>query len=207
MSDQKIMGDMLREHPYNPDTAIHTIFEYQRKFAGKFIPFDKIRERAEYGNYDLMVQWVEELCICLMDEVSEVLNWTNWKHWRSYRDAEPIKRSEIAFEMIDILHFLVNLYQVAGLAPEPMMIEPNEAVLQLPPLSDEELTLKLKEWVKRMILGIGDVIKFPDVTFMIPALSSTLRQGFEILRLSKQDIFNYYMSKNEENFRRQANGY
>lgn len=64
----------------------------------------------------------KEFILAMHAELSELLEWTNWKMWKKTKvDYTPERLSEIRFELIDILHFWVNLCLIWGIRPETVM--------------------------------------------------------------------------------------
>lgn len=58
----------------------------------------------------------KEMVLAMYDELSEVLNWTNWKPWKKTRTE--VDQHEIRFEIIDLLHFLLELAAVWGMTAD-----------------------------------------------------------------------------------------
>jgi len=44
----------------------------QKRFGQKFVNFDQLTSKGK-------IKWTKEFIICMMDEMSEVLNWMPWK--------------------------------------------------------------------------------------------------------------------------------
>lgn len=107
MSDKKTMAHLLIGFdPARPDSLLMDIFSMQAAFASKWCDFDNRRNHLLYRH------WVDNFSWCIMDEVSEVLNWLPWKHWKDYTGYE-VDHIEVRFELIDILHFVANLCLLA----------------------------------------------------------------------------------------------
>lgn len=60
---------------------------------------------------DVRAQYVRDMTLALIDELSEALNETGWKPWASSRH---LHRDAYVAELVDALHFLANLFLVAG---------------------------------------------------------------------------------------------
>ena len=58
----------------------------------------------------------KEVVLAMHDELSEVLNWTNWKPWK--KERTEVDQHEIRFEIIDLLHFLLELAAVWGMTAD-----------------------------------------------------------------------------------------
>lgn len=60
---------------------------------------------------DERAQYVRDMTLALIDELSEALNETGWKPWASSR---YVNRDAYLGELVDALHFLANLFLVVG---------------------------------------------------------------------------------------------
>ncbi len=58
------------------------------------------------------------MLLCLIAEAVEVLEWIPWKHWKKKTKPNP---NELAYELIDMLHFWVNLCCLWGVKPEDVL--------------------------------------------------------------------------------------
>jgi dimeric dUTPase (all-alpha-NTP-PPase superfamily) len=58
------------------------------------------------------------MSLALTDELHEALNETGWKPWATSRH---FNRAAFAGEMIDVLHFWVNLMLVAGVTEQDIL--------------------------------------------------------------------------------------
>lgn len=207
MSDQKYMGDMLKNHKYEESTALEEIFEMQKLFGGKFIPFGDIRRQVEKDhNYSQYSKWIDELILCIADEMSEILNWLPWKHWKDYSTFK-LESNELKFEIIDILHFYVNLLQVMGLdstyIPRP---EEQEHVYY----TEESRTRVTKVMLLKLNRSLSDLYENKtsvSVLKYINELGYNIKRLFEIWDMDTEEMYNYYKSKNAENWDRQRRGY
>jgi NTP pyrophosphatase (non-canonical NTP hydrolase) len=55
-------------------------------------------------------------------ELSELLEWTNWKHHKKTRvEYTPDRLKEMHIELIDILHYWMNLCIIWDLSPEDII--------------------------------------------------------------------------------------
>lgn len=61
-------------------------------------------------------KWTKEFVVCILDECSEVLGQINWKHWKKGR--QKVDMHEVRFEVIDLLHFVLNLAVVWGMTAD-----------------------------------------------------------------------------------------
>ena len=53
-----------------------------------------------------------EMLLTIMVEAAEALEWLNWKSWKTYQPLTQDKIDEFKLELIDMQHFLNNLYIV-----------------------------------------------------------------------------------------------
>lgn len=67
----------------------------------------------------------KELVLAVLAELGEVLEWTNWKPWKSPVPDKP-NVEELRVELIDLQHFLINLYMLWGVTPD-LLLEAFEA--------------------------------------------------------------------------------
>ena len=66
-------------------------------------------------------QFTKEYVLAIQAELIEVLDEINWKIWKRTRVTYDDKRIErIQFELIDILHFYVNLCLIWGITPKKL---------------------------------------------------------------------------------------
>lgn len=82
----------------------------------KKIGIDIVKVSKDYKDVERMSA---KFTHCIFHELVELDAWTNWKFWKKTKvkyDNQRIK--EIHLELIDILHFWVNLCIIWGLSPE-----------------------------------------------------------------------------------------
>lgn len=61
-------------------------------------------------------EMTKEFVIAIVAELIETLDWINWKAWRKTRiEITPERIYELKVELIDIQHFLNNLYLIWGM--------------------------------------------------------------------------------------------
>jgi len=117
MGDKKSMAkvELERKHmlaSWGPEhfmNMLDKMFNLQKKFAKQFINFGNLSVQEKE-------KWTKELLIALMEEGFEMLNWTNHKHWR--KPVYPVNEMELKYELIDMLHFLLNLMILWGMTAE-----------------------------------------------------------------------------------------
>jgi hypothetical protein len=67
-------------------------------------------------SYPEKIKWTKEFSLCIHAELMELLEWTSWKHWSKKKKPLTQKRlKEIHIELVDIMHFLIDLCQVWGM--------------------------------------------------------------------------------------------
>ncbi len=73
-------------------------------------------------NQDEREKYTKEFTLAIHSEVSEMLNCINWKYWKEtkivYTNDNKLK---LHTELIDILHFWVNLCILWNLTPEKLI--------------------------------------------------------------------------------------
>lgn len=62
---------------------------------------------------DAVSSYIREVILCIEDELHEVLAEVHWKPWKISRGIKNI--AAYREEMADVLHFILDLYLVAGL--------------------------------------------------------------------------------------------
>lgn len=91
------------------------IFERQLQLQRESFGVDPGQlEDAERADY------VRSMTLALMDELHEALAEVGWKPWASGRH---LNRDAFVSELIDALHFLVNLFLVAGATSNEVAIK------------------------------------------------------------------------------------
>jgi len=94
-------------------SSLQMILDNQRKLQLKSYGVDVStldgEERAAY---------IRNMSLALTDELHEALNETGWKPWATSRH---LNRAAFAGEMIDVLHFWVNLMLVAGVTEQDIL--------------------------------------------------------------------------------------
>lgn len=87
------------------------IFFNQRQFQQRLgYNFDTMTEKQQ-------IAYIKEMYIALVAELHEAIDETTWKSWAE--DSPGINDHEAyGYELVDALHFLLNLFMVAGWGPE-----------------------------------------------------------------------------------------
>lgn len=60
--------------------------------------------------------WIHNLCVALMDETRELDNETDWKWWSG--PDESLDESACKEEAIDVLHFLMGVFNTLGMGAD-----------------------------------------------------------------------------------------
>lgn len=201
MSDQKSMKGILRTFPFDPAGFKLEIYQSQRDFTKRFVPFDDVKERYQRGDKELYMDWIHEFVLCIMDELSEILNWLPWKHWKTYESSD-IDDLEVRFELVDIYHFLVNIAQVMDL-PYSYLPSISSVFVTHIPVNRVEGT---KRWIREMLVLLARLEVKPELA-NFTQLGYKLVEGMANWGMTNEDLFNYFMSKQAENRDRQARGY
>jgi len=67
---------------------------------------------------DMNEEYIKDMCLAAHSEVNEILNEINWKPWKKTRTN--IDKQKYKNEVIDLLHFVLNLALAADMTPEEM---------------------------------------------------------------------------------------
>jgi len=62
--------------------------------------------------------WTREMYIAMNQELSEMLDWINYKSWKTYKTPTEDDIKELKIELIDLQHFLINLYIIWDMGAE-----------------------------------------------------------------------------------------
>mgnify|MGYP007071563799 CR=1 FL=1 len=236
MADQKRLADTL-EHYDLPKNPLGEIFKAQKRFGSKFCDFDSIGldKKNSFRHATLpmcesdVTEWKNVFLDCIEDEISEIRGWIPWKHWKKYEGFE-VDVVELRFELIDILHFIISeflifkwdekevfnffdvnvevdkadsldalLYKVKGQQMARMLCDPS---------------LHRPTQVKETIKGLRNLIKLVGKGYEDPTNGKTFKDIMYVLfdlfvlwGMTGSDVYDYYMSKNKENFNRQERRY
>lgn len=247
MADQKVMGSemLIEAHMPNPSRALQDIFDAQKRFGSKFCKFGELSRKYEDKDdppikfrkpddniKEIRREWLLTFLDCIEDEISEIRNWLPWKHWKSYENFE-LQETELKFELIDILHFIVSIFLLMGwnaddvfkfheIIPErrmteslkcdidSIMLRSKGSLLQAWMIDIEDNKSRIKytnKLLRGMIVSIGNSYNNPDNGQYYKHIMRNLFSLFALWGMTGKDVYNYYMSKNKENFARQERGY
>ncbi|MCQ9207657.1 MAG: dUTP diphosphatase [Omnitrophica bacterium] len=107
--------------PWHFTNMLNEMVDSQKQFATKFIAFGKLTLKGKE-------RWTKELVVCMLDELSEVLGQINWKHHKKTR--QRVDETEVRYELIDLLCFLLNLMLVWQMTPEDIFSMHKAKVLE-----------------------------------------------------------------------------
>lgn len=65
--------------------------------------------------------WIQNYLLAADSEISEIRDCLAWKHWKTYGQAKRfcvLDFNHLQEEVIDLLHFVISLAQVAGMSAE-----------------------------------------------------------------------------------------
>lgn len=125
MADQKPMKDVPISKTKMPDYM--ETYMKQKKYVEKHlfscfhsleIVRPEVRTFYELNDKERILI-TDKLIHAIHDECSELLNWLPWKHWKNYDDFK-LDKTEIKFEIIDLVHFVNELWMIWGKYPNEM---------------------------------------------------------------------------------------
>lgn len=217
MKETHLCADLLRDYPYDREHATEKILELQKSFCERFTPIEACKTNPE-----LRLDWAVEYATCITDEMTEVRGWLPWKHWKNY-DGYQLQIKELRFELIDILHFIINLGYVINVDWErydicarlDKMVEQKEAgrILDWSTVDLRVKTTRTKRWEIEMNKRLGmlvdsvesENIRLARVSFT--NLVGIYLKGMSLWGMDGETTYSYYLSKNAENIDRQKRGY
>ena len=95
------------------------IFKLQNDLQKKMPGVDKVLDDPSYTQ-----MYINEMILAMLDELGEVLRETAWKNpdlvpygWKKHQKYDKEKFKE---ELVDLLHFFVNLCLVSGMNSEEL---------------------------------------------------------------------------------------
>ena len=108
--------DQKRQLP-EPDQFIHAgfkrIFSNQLSFVKRLdSEFETLLSKEPTGKNDLKrIQLTTQLLAAISNELEEVRSWLPWKPWKANygTHVDDVTRMELCYELVDVLHFLVEL--------------------------------------------------------------------------------------------------
>lgn len=137
-------------------------------------------------------EWMEDLhtnhIIALRVEVAEFVNATydSWKYWKK----KPVDRERIIDEAVDVIHFLMLLWNKSDEG-----------------LSNEIIATIVKSEMKFEGTSIKDVLHLMMTTHSAGVVLACLLYVLNDYNFTTQDILDAYNRKNKVNFERLESGY
>lgn len=185
------------------EEQITEIFDAQREFNCFVV---KDWQTAKEWNFDKKREWISKQSTAYSMELSELLDCTNWKWWMKKSEEDT---QNIHVELVDMLHFLVSIYQaqnssrIAGIA---RFIEDLENAGDT--MFDDLDSKKWEEVSYDLYLNA-----MPNLRKLKQGDSEELMSGFvdlcRMFKLKGQMLYDKYFLKMEVNLERQRkkNGY
>ena len=102
------------------------LYRLQLKLAKKIelekgYPIHSAMLKGPYGHVEFQMVF-EHLLACIHNELEECREWTSWKPWKTYIHDYNLKHlKELQYEVIDILHFWLELAMLVNLNPAEAM--------------------------------------------------------------------------------------
>lgn len=93
--------------------SLQLILDHQRQLQSSSFGADPCTMQG-----DQRAQYIRDMTLALIDELSEALNETGWKPWASSRH---VNRDAYIAELVDAVHFLANLFLVVGATEEEIV--------------------------------------------------------------------------------------
>lgn len=89
---------------------LNLIFERQKKLQEESfgVKLDELSEEAR-------IVFIKDMILAATDELHEALAEVGWKPWATSRH---VNREAFVGELVDVLHFIVNLWLAVGATPE-----------------------------------------------------------------------------------------
>lgn len=140
--------------------------------------------------------WFDRQLTAYLVEFVELVDSTNWKWWKKYEKEEDIQNIHV--ELVDMLHFLVSLYQINNSSAETFMQHWESKKESI--CSEQD---SIYEFSSKYLFELG-------VCRTVENLEG-ITLGFKNLckkyNLSDESIYNKYHAKNIINHKRQDKGY
>jgi len=225
--EQNVCKDLLEVSQTYPSDILSMIFKKQYEFGKKFCRFSSLTSEEQ-------THWWRVFLDCTLMELTELKSWTRWKHWKDYSNSK-IDKEEIKFELADLLHFVVSLalvirrsenfvydhYRKLGVSDlEEILVYETGWVYshyfkviasqKNPDLIAEKVT---EEIFRLMARDIAHGYEIESETgenergLVVMDLFRNLFRLFAVWGMTDKDVYDYYTSKNKENYARQERGY
>jgi dimeric dUTPase (all-alpha-NTP-PPase superfamily) len=110
VQDPVIVNRELKELKINESDMFALMYAIQKHFASRFHNTDTITK-------EITDKWVKEYCICMEDEIEEIYDYISFPTVNRI-PALKDNQEELRKEIIDVLHFVMNIMIVSGFKPE-----------------------------------------------------------------------------------------
>ena len=92
-----------------PLDRLDTLFDLQKQLNLRIgVDSDRMSD-------DERQQWLLNYCRAMSQEIAELTDCVPWKWWAKYQEFD---RQNARVEIVDLLHFLISLAQVAGMSAD-----------------------------------------------------------------------------------------
>ena len=113
MKRQRCATGELKTELLRPDDSLVRMFarqyELQKRLHGGLDPASfPWEERTEYMVHMLTAGIVESV---------EAMDWLSWKKWKTFQVPSDEDVKELKYELIDVFHFLLNVFMATGGTP------------------------------------------------------------------------------------------
>ena len=93
----------------NQTDQLRELFRMQKTLNERIgVHTDKMDEQEK-------IKWILNYCLAVRQEVAELTDSVPWKWWAKYQKYDE---QNIRVEIVDILHFVISLAQVAGMSAD-----------------------------------------------------------------------------------------
>jgi hypothetical protein len=108
----------LKVGKQNPKNKLELIFKTQERLQSMY--GYKLRNLKDKEKLKKSI----DMILAMFDELSEIMDFLPWKPWKKYKVSkvlnDGVNQKEIRMEIIDILHFYVNLCIIWDLNPKTL---------------------------------------------------------------------------------------
>lgn len=91
------------------DDALYEMMQIQRVINSRFYDNSKLGPNEKE-------KFLKEYCLAITAESMELLDLINWKIWKQTK--KEVEWQEVKYEAIDMLHFVLSLFDVLGMSKE-----------------------------------------------------------------------------------------
>lgn len=219
MSKEQQIIDTLESYRNTTEDKLEVLFKLQKMFD------DYIAEKRnlDYSDQDV---WKNKLCTAIITEACELNNAFNWKWWKNKHE---IDWGNVKEEIIDLLHFILSLsikmgwsascvyYNYCAPTYDKSFVNECDKLNEMIMFQakyfktkfniDKESTEQLIQEECMIIINVASDLLYyrikADVEKAIISLWDCLMQLIVLTNLTHKDVFNLYIEKNIENYKRQ----